>query len=347
VAPAHVESWNDQTLDSNKDSIGVGSGKSKMRSANPAYLVQQELVGYKTDRSIIFPTKYNIGKVVGYSSALVSDLVILGLISTSNSENSSDYYVPAFFWWASTWWIFSAGPKYVYEKSYKLKPLIPLPKKNKEEKNLVIDKVSIMIDATKTKYEYYDRYSNYKKDEPSSRKFYNDKIEYENTNFTDDLNKLLVKYQYADTTKRMLANAFNSLHVRINITDSKTVEIAGVNYLSLIANWGLYDQFDKSEKLSKNIHMQSRWIANQGVSEEQSHGLMVDALDNGLIEFLNDSSVQKFLKTETIHYAGIISKWKTLKIIAGETASSVSDVAKSVVTIKTKEGHGSGCLISK
>lgn len=330
--------------------IGQDSGVYKMKNSHTNYYVKQELDGYKSDIAPLEPTRYNLGKIVGYACALVVDIIFLemtdGTIQVGDG-NSTGVFIPTFFLAIGGWWIFPAGPKHMYEKKYSLNKLIPVPKKKEDEKNLFVDQAAVKIEGNHVRWDYYESFSDYMKGNKMYGSSSGKKVTYENTEFSTDLNKLLVKYQYCDTTKKLLANTFNSMRLRTTITGYGTTSAGNMYCIDLTTEWSLHDYYDKAEKISKEISAKSKWLNSASPSDDETHELILDALENGLITFLNDSAVTKYLKNETNQYNKTLERWEEKNIRNDATATSISEASKAVVTIKTPKGHGSGCIISK
>lgn len=329
------------------DSLGIDSGRFKMSNATDNYYIKQELDGYKTSIIPLQPSKYNMGKVAGYLMALTTDLAFILMASSETSGDNTAAIVPLFFAGLFGWFVFPAGPKYMYEKKYELPVMIPFPKKKDSEKNIVVEQAAIKIAENDMRWEYYESFSDYMKGNKMYSSSSGKQVSYENTVFTDDLNKLLAQYNYRDTTKKILANTFNTMRLKATVTGYTTVT-AGNNYmLQLDTRWTVQDYFSRAEKMSFSTTSKSRWLASSSPSDDQVHNLLQDALENSLISFLNDPQAGSHLKSEMDHYDAVLGGWEQKTIKYSETASTIAEVSKAVVTIKTKEGHGSGCLLSR
>ena len=329
------------------DSIGVDSAKHKMKNSIPNYFIKRELDGYKSDIIPLQPSKYNPGKTVGYVIALATDLAFIFMVGDKSAENNTPILVPLFFSGIFGWMVFPAGPKHVYEKKYALKKMIPLPKKREDEKSIFIDQTAININESSMKWDYYESFSDYQKNNKMYGSSSGKKISYENTTFTDDLNKLLVKYGYRDTSKKLLANNYNNIQLKSTVTGYTTITAGNNRMVELKTNWSIHDYYSKTEKMAYNTTSKSKWLAGSNPSEDEVHELITDALENALISFLHDEEVAKHLKSDAKQYDETLLRWEQKAIKNIETASSIAEVSKAVVTIKTKDGHGSGCLLSK
>ncbi len=341
--------WTNETVTSHRDSAGCDSATYKMKNFKSVYYIRQELEGYKPDVMPILPTRFNPGKILGYVLAGVTDIFFYQFLTTPPISDNIDETVllPAVLLGIGGWSIFPIGPKHMYEKKYTLNKLQPIPKKKENEKDLFMDQAAVKIEENNYKWNYYDSYANYLKGVKMYGSSSSKKVTYENTDFTHDVNKLLIKYQYCDTTKKLLANTFNSMRLRTTITGYETTTAGSMYFIGLTTKWSLHDYYDKAEKASKEFTSNSKWISNSSPSEDEIHELISDALENGLIRFLGDSAIKNYLKGGMNTYNDMLAKWTTTTVKNTETASSIPEVSKAVVTIKTKEGHGSGCIISK
>jgi len=327
--------------------IGTDSITYKLKNMRD-YTIRQELDGYKTQYTPLLQTRYNYFRLLGYALALGFDALFISSANAGwDDETAMGVGIPSFFMGVGGWWLFPYGPKKMYEKHYDLPPLTLLPKKKDYEKNLFIDQAAIDIQEHGIQRDYYNSYKDYKKGIKFFTKNFGDKMDYENSIFAKDLNKLLVKYEYCDTTKKLLANTFNSLRLRTTITGIKTTIAGNMSFLELTTTWSLHDYFDKSEKVTRDITSRSNWISSSLPSDKDFKDLMEDALENALISFLADEEVKKNLKSGMKEYYETTSKWDTTFIATAETLTTITDAVKAVVIIKNKDGHGSGCLISE
>jgi S1-C subfamily serine protease len=332
--------WHDYEL------IGTDSAIYHMRNIRD-YTVKQECPGYKTEYTPLAQTRFNYGRLVGYFMSLGFDALFMASTNAGWDDQSAQAVgIPSFFLGVGGWWLFPYGPKKMYEKKYTLPPMTILPVKQPDEKNLFVDQAAIKVEENSSERSYYTNYRSYKKGKKEYSSRTGNKINYENSIFADNLNKLLVKYQLCDTTKKLLANAFNSLRLRTTITSINTSVVGDMSFIELNTKWSLHDYFDKSEIVTKDYTTTSKWISSAVPSNDEITDMMDDALENALIKFLADSTVNSNLQSGVKQYEQTMTQWDSIPINAASHVVTVPEAVNAVVTVKTKEGHGSGCIIS-
>ena len=330
--------------------MGKDTVKLKVKNARN-YVVKQECPGYKTELTPLEPTRPNPGRAVAFITTGIIDLVFFNLIGGGVFDNMSEetqmgILIPSFFIGISGWWILPMGPKKLHDKEYVLPKLMPIPKQKEDEKNILMDLAAINLEEGKIHWKYYESMHHYRKGNPMHGSSSGKKINYENSYFVEDLNELLIKYGYGDTTKRLMPNSSNTLRLRTTISEYSTTVAGSTYFVELSTHWSLHDYYDKSEKMFADIHSSSKWISNVTPSDDEIHDLIADALDNAMIQFLNSDRMKELIKNDEQLLKEVQSKWENKTLVNKDPARSVPEAANAVVTLKTKDGHGSGCIIS-
>lgn len=337
---------NDSLIEGNFNKISNDSViKYKLKNSKN-YLFLQHKEGYKNEITPIVQSRYNMGKVVGYVFAATACAAWIAAVPFFE-ENDNTPGMLLFFPAVGSWGIFPMGPKWIYEKKLSLPPLKKMPQRQNGEKSLLVYQTSVKIDENNVKWNYYESLKHYNKGIKLHGGVSNKKFNYESTTLTHDINSLLKKYKYIDTTGTIIPNQLNSLKTSITITGYTSYTVGDMSYLNIDTKFALHDFTSKAEKLSKNIKASSRWIFNNSPSDDEINSLIVDALDNALIEFLNYPDViHHFKSNDEDEFNKLYSQWELLDLTSDNRATTVSEVTKATVTIKTSGGHGSGCLIS-
>jgi hypothetical protein len=329
--------------------IGQESVKYNLKNYRD-YIVKQEREGYIPKYTPLAQTRFNYGKIAGLAASLGFGIFLYALASSSSDNEILDNAIGiggviAFF---GSMGLFTLGPPRMYEKEINLPEMELLPKKKNGEKNLVVEQAAINMTEHSYSYNYYPSFKDYKNGENSFSASQGERTNIQNTVFSEDLNILLAKYGYGDTTtSTSLPNAFNSLKLRTTITGINLTRVGEMSFIKISTDWSLYDYYGKIEMISKYYITESNWTSAPTPDEQQTRTMFKDALDGALTKFLSDTAVSWYFKNGTVESDKKFANWDTLHITSDKYVSSVSDAVKAVVTVKGKDGHGSGCLISK
>lgn len=249
---------------------------------------------------------------------------------------------------------YDIGPKSVnYQNQVTISDkMTQLPAKDENSKEIMLKKVSVDIDPENLKYRYFYSYRNYlnKEDKKKSQSSETEeKVELENTIFTDALNELLVEQGYIDTTAKILKNSFlNNLLIESTITGTTFHNISGkIFFVDLTIDWKLLDLYENvlyeetTESGSGQFVLTNYKTASAGRFEA-----IKDAMEYGFLDFMKKEEVNKLMNDRSDVEAE--ASYSTLVIPTGETTvQSIGDAVESSVTVKNKDGHGSGFIISE
>jgi len=322
----------------------------------PAYWVLQQKNGYKSNATLLFPNRYNKQKLTGYGLAAATNLLQLGLlykISLAASENNAEeaggmtmgLSVVSFYFWPIPWIYMTQGPKRVFGPRYILPELQPLPKKKEGEMNISAGSVSIHIPKGKPSFEHFESTKEMDKNNSMEIHYYDEDWIEKESGYEEDVNEALAKYNYFDSTNvEMSESSTNRMALNIAISELTEVELyTGVRAVKLTAEWKLMNPYKGVPVKVKKIVARSQ-LFNERRNDDLFEKMVADALENGTIEFLNNSEVKGSMSIGA--NPNPMLNWKEIDIHESLFAQEIGDAAKSVVTIVTKDGHGSGCVIS-
>lgn len=249
---------------------------------------------------------------------------------------------------------------YTYASSFTVgMDMVKLPAKLTDAKNLRVNNVAINIKNKDNKIRIFTDYNKYlrKSDKQEASESSIDKdIEYDNTIFSDKLNDFLKSVGFIDTSDNVLKNGYQgNLITDINVTNytyhrapaHQYFDYGGMLYVEMTATYKLMDIYDQ-EIYSLKTDVKSGYFSYKERSEIQkrSQSAITDALTFGLIDFMNTNEVKKALLDKSEESAENNLSPIKLKTSSG-FVSSLSDAVKSSVTVKTKDGHGSGFFVSE
>lgn len=305
----------------------AGKGKhaeAKVKRDLKAHPVRIETPGYKPENDVLFQTKK-------------SPLLIMSWIPFS-----ALMLVPP---------LYDRGPKsWNYEKEYSLNTKVKISTREENQKYIYLKNTSFDVPKEDFKIEYYS-HRRYKNNKNSKNTRNSDKeIDITNSIFTDALNDILKKNGFVDTTQKVLRNKTNTMYVNAKVTSIKLSGIApkiilyGYDYyytVETVVKWELLDVYEQVRYSTQVTSSSGKFVAHK---ENQ---FLIDAMDDALqasfFKFLSDPEIKNMLQVD-------VSKNESLtpiKITAPAVQASLKRAQTATVTIVSKKGHGSGCIISK
>jgi len=247
------------------------------------------------------------------------------------------------------------GPKsYNYKKDVSVKEkLIPITTKTKDQKYLFVKNTEFDLDEKALKIRKI-KHRSLKKNKKEKFKDVDtnvDKIEFDNSIFTSSLNDLLLKYKYTDSTNTIFKNKTNSAYLSAKISKLDIQYVyqraakRSMSFLQAEVNigWDFQDVYGQTI-YNKNYKAKSGQFSIDYNEEATSLLAVEDAIASSFLNFINNKKVKEHLAKDNI------AKQKTLPLITLSRGNTINDVESALngsVTIKVKEGHGSGFKISK
>ena len=320
--------------------------------------------GYKKEYKVLVPYKLSAegvatialnAAVAGTATALsVTEIGTLGIVCLSGvSTLIGGVWGSMFLAIDSKFWN--------YESTINLKDkLIKIPLRDSLSKEIKFNKVSIDVSPENSE-DYNVNYSDYKKGKLKTK--VNTKtengIKVDDTYFTDELNKILKTNGFIDTTGLVLKSNFNQntyLNAKIFAykfvwvanTTNNTSDRTKTGFINLEVNvkWDLLDYYKKliySDTIKSKSGEFISYIEEANSTYEKD--AIKDALEAGLYTFMNTEKFRNIMKLPKV---SITDTLKQLEIKTPKSfVSSIEQAVEASVTIKTKEGHGSGFLISE
>ena len=254
---------------------------------------------------------------------------------------------------------FDKGKKsWNYDKEFSLKSKYEvLQTKDEEEKEIRLNNLSIKLDSGEVKYRHFFTYKQYlRKDSKMATEDANleEPIEVENTIFSSALNTILKDKGYIDTTNKVLKNSYlNNLNINstikgytIHSINSGSFYRKNIFYTDLIIEWEVLDYYQKSIYTQTTESTSSQYIAEYSKNTKVYNTAIKDALENGFVEFMKSEKVKELMNDRS--YAKVEESYETIVLDKSpKPVSSLGEAIKSSVTVRTKDGHGSGFVISE
>ncbi len=307
------------------------TGVNKLRRLDLALLIPASIMV-----SIFTPMHFLAGGTYGVSQNKPSTIQSVALFTTIGAT-------------AAGWIAFIPCPGHIYPKKVELPALIPILTKDEDQLFLTagkhefkLKKRGVRVRDYPTMKQFNSGYGYETRDTTESFKFL------EKLKLYDEVSTLLKAADYGiDSAKAELNNT-----LRVDSWTRSAIFLITESQLrcELRTTWALetMDQLQYLYDRSKTSH--SEWIpfAEDSLSNEQQEAIIKQAFNEAA-----DQSLKKFLAMDTIQT--ILSnpvpiplqEEEEMELHTGSTfCASVSDAVKSVITVVTNTGHGSGCIVT-
>ncbi len=235
--------------------------------------------------------------------------------------------------------------------------MITIPQRDIKAKDIVLNEFVADLKNDSVNYRYFTSYKTFIKTDKKEKgiKSNGNNVKFENARFPDLLNELLKTKGYIDTTNKILKKNYSgNFSVDATITayshhliDTDISDIyGGMIYVDLTINWQIFNSYKKPVYSSKTKSKSGLFSIIKGDRDYKVANLAIkDAIEIGFIEFMNLKDVDAILKDKS--QQSLEESFEELYIPKTDKyASTLSEAVKSSVTIKNKNGHGSGFFIS-
>ncbi len=223
-------------------------------------------------------------------------------------------------------------------------------KRKNNEKYVTADAIFFNLhegDITET---YYKSETLRRKDRSSKSTKNDEDIIQQSDGIASYLQELLFELEYIDTTGRFFPDYKNSLHLTMaveelhfrHIKPSRKSPILRT-YVEMVADFTLNSYYGKElykNQLAKEVVIETN---KETTWRDQMRSLIKELL----YEFMLDNNVQS--RTESSEYFDKESGQDNtvIRLSTSNTKGQMQEWREAVVTVLTKDGHGSGCVISQ
>lgn len=343
------------------DSIPIiKNGKYQINRKSGSVQLKIEKEGFKDEYRAMIPYKksglyyttfISNAIVFGVPSGLISGAVAtafvgpgLGVLSLGITGTSFGSYFGYFATNDKSLWSYPNN----IDLSFPLKPSIL---KDSTMKEVYLNKLSIIAAKSDLHIANQSIKKYYKNAEPKYSNLNNSKdIKLENTIFSDEINNVLKKNGFIDTSGLALKGSYKeNLFLNATITDIKILNIEhprfnyGFTKLIMNSKWNVLDIY-KNTIYSDSIVLESGEFVTD--DEDSKYDFMLnDALESGLHTLMSSGKFSDAVKISVKDQIENLSEF-----IISQPSKFVANLQESVdasTTIKTKSGHGSGFLISE
>lgn len=240
-----------------------------------------------------------------------------------------------------------------YKKSLTVKEkLIPISERTEDQKYLFVKNTAFDIDENDFKLRRI-AHRNLKKGK--LKKFKNEvnndeDLEFDNSIFTSALNEVLASYKYIDTTATIFKSKSNTAYLSATVKEldiQNVYQVASRRYMTFMQSeikveWEMQDIYGQT-KFKKLYKAKSGEFAFDYFQENTVLLSIKDAIEASFLKFIEENPNQKFLMKTEISDAPVLDN---ITLNKGVEVIDVSQALKSTVTVKNKEGHGSGFAVS-
>ena len=182
----------------------------------------------------------------------------------------------------------------------------------------------------------------------TEKEFVEDDVKFDNSIFSESVNEILKENNYIDSTKTIFRSKTNTLYISSKITKLDIENIWSLSagrvqrfFVSKIEiEWEIFDLYGQS-KFKKVYNSKSGEFAVNRKDFLKSS--IEDAIAESFYKFMDAKDIKSLIKKENEEKI----KYDELNLQRGEAITNIEEAMSSTVTIKVKDGHGSGCVVSK
>lgn len=255
---------------------------------------------------------------------------------------------------------------YRYPSKLYTPPLVAVPHRKANQKYILINKTSADISEKDTIAAIYSGTRRYKEGKVYSTQVSDEKIEYSNTIFEDHLNELLKSNGYIDTVAKLFPTVGNTLYVNSKLTKykfdiifprsingRKGTRASAASHVRV--EWEVLDVYKRSLFKHTSSVVSDMFLITDMGDNKNLRSVMQTAAKDGLEYALLDLQAQPGFKkicnmeAENAESAKAFKALETIGFAKPVPTPDVrvNDLLKSGVTVKVKDGHGSGFFVSK
>ncbi|WP_188621441.1 S1C family serine protease [Flavobacterium suaedae] len=305
-----------------------GTGKTvvaKMRRDASVKQIKVEREGYKTDYKVHFQDRK--------SPLYIMSWVPFGVL----------FYPP----------FMDHGPKaYNYPKEISVGKKMPeIHTRAENEKYVYLKNTAFDVKKEDIKYTVI-KHKNFKKKKDKYKDQGNAKedLKFDNSIFSDAVSEILKNNNYIDTTNTIFRSNTNSLYLSAKVSKVKFENVYAfeaksyMRYLitKLDIEWEIFDLYNQSKYKHTYKAESGEFALRNNNREEAFKNSLEDAISSSFFEFMDSKTVKELIEQSKEKEI----KLDNLQISKPQPVTSLSEAMEATVTIKVKEGHGSGCFIT-
>lgn len=314
----------------------------KLRNKEKGYIVDVKRAKHRSKSTVIMPTKFNYLKIIDVLIPLAADVFLFTANDDVSGKIRGSVFMVGLFGWIGPF----VGPWKLYDKSYSLPEPLPLPQREKNQ--AFIQNIDYRTTIPKENRKSYE-YSNYKG-------FLSQTI-IKKQNFKDSLNtkpysfdnyelKVLDVFKLKDTNETFYLNKLSDLKLNVTVKSLEEHSIHEAKKVIASVELSLLNNFNQNSLVKKEVEATSNWSRFYSFQEGLNVNQRNDVIEDALAQFLKDVEVQHVLTNYKSQQAVNNPEANKKTILNSNTVKSLPEAVKAVVTIITKDGYGSGCIVS-
>ncbi len=328
--------------------IGTGTGSVKLKKKDRVAQVKLETEGYKTQYRSLAAYKPT-GLILLDVPFILSGIGIYALVIDAGNYK---------------------GKKYPKRTTYTIDQ--KNDNRTPNEKFILLNKTVLDRKEKDTTFLSYSKHQYYMKNKPTYTVKSKEDENFEVGLFTDKVNDLLKEKGYIDTINKIFPNYSNTLYLNASISNVKLhsvyISVGSTMYFStnkyivteMDVKWEVLNYYENVLYTFKDKIKSGEFVVNRNTTKDKDKPKEKEAkiLENSVYDALNNSFLKLVSKKDFNNLTKIdnqkeqdLKAYKELSSISiprpDSVDSKINMVIKSGVTVKTKDGHGSGFFISK
>ncbi|MBI2282051.1 MAG: trypsin-like peptidase domain-containing protein [Bacteroidetes bacterium] len=311
-----------------------------VRNREQGYIISASRKKHRTQSKVINPTKFNYLKIIDVLIPAVADVL---LFTQDNGKLNAPIFFVGLFGWIGPF----VGPWKYYEKSFTVPEPLPLPQRNPNQTFIQAIDYSIAVPKQNRSSYTYSNYQNFLDKKGGVKKTFKDSMVVKLQDYEQPKPTILDPFNLRDTNNTFFKNKISDLKLGVNITSFEENVIGSAKQINVKANLSLINNFNNKSLIDKQIDASANWSRSYSFQEGLNSLQRNDVIEDAIAKFLIDSEVQ----TALTNYKGEVVEQKkvTNEVVIPNSANIVKtlpEAVKAVVTIITKDGYGSGCIVS-
>ncbi len=249
---------------------------------------------------------------------------------------------------------YDLGPSgWNYDDAYTFNNMIKYPVWNNSQKRVFFGNIAFDIKKANHTLNSYS-YSDFIDKDTPSRITNLDSVNFKSTIFEDEIEKVLERTQYIDTSNTVFFDNLNSLVLRCKVTKISVndvrrtyVGMIGSSFLqsAISTDWVIEDLYGDT-LFVESANSESGYFAYdlfKGNADKEITKSIGDAIEVSLLNLMNSPKISGILKFDSVTTV----KFDKLAIKSpGKLPSDIEQAMAATVTVKSLNSHGSGFLIS-
>jgi len=247
------------------------------------------------------------------------------------------------------------GKKKSFKNAAGMDPMIQLPTHGMDQMFVYVDKVSLKLESGKVDTRNFKSLPNYRNNltetgEMKEKRKVTTTFDVDNVEKIDlskELNDILVETGFIDTNSVMFRMSHNSNLLEAEVTHWGYNYIYGGAYsFQITTKWSMKDNLSKQVILERSYTSASDVIVDDSDNDLYRKGF-VNALMKSLMDLMEEPAFKDAMVDKRQKFQSTMDGWAPIVAKTGKyDKQKLSESSKSVATVKTKEGHGSGVFIS-